>query len=64
MDGKIKRLVAEKGFGFIIDKQGKEYFFHSSTVKNANFASLQEGDEVQFTESKGAKGPRAEDVYV
>lgn len=30
MNGTIKRLVAEKGFGFILADDGHEYFFHNS----------------------------------
>lgn len=64
MNGKVKRLVTDKGFGFILGEDNNEYFFHSSAVKNAKFESLQEGDEITFEESEGAKGLRAEDVYV
>lgn len=63
MNGKIKRLVADKGFGFILGDNNKEYFFHSTAVKNTKFATLQEGDEVSFEDSVGSKGLRAEDVY-
>lgn len=62
-NGVIKRLVTDKGFGFIAD-QGAEYFFHRSSVKNAEFESLREGDRVSFEPRDGAKGPRAEDVRV
>lgn len=64
MNGKVKRLVADKGFGFILGEDNQEYFFHQTAVKNTQFAALQEGDEVQFEETEGAKGLRAEDVYV
>lgn len=64
MDGKIKRLVGDKGFGFIVDNKGVEYFFHQSAVKNTTFAALQEGQEVTFEDADSTKGPRAEDVYV
>lgn len=64
MNGKIKRLISDKGFGFISDGKGKEYFFHKSAVKNAEFDALREGDEVTFEDADGVKGPRAEDIYV
>lgn len=65
MDGVIKRLVKEKGFGFIRDKNtGKEYFFHHSGLKNINFDELNEGREVTFEGEEGPKGPRAADIYV
>ncbi len=63
-NGVIKRLVSEKGFGFIRDDKGTEWFFHRSAVKNIPFDELKEGKKVSFSESSGAKGPRAEQIYV
>lgn len=63
MTGIVKRLIRDKGFGFI--ESGKsEFFFHRSALKNMNFEDLQEGQEVTFEEGEGTKGPRAEDIYV
>lgn len=64
MNGTIKRIKTEGGFGFILGEDKKEYFFHRSAVKNARFEELNEGDAVTFEESEGQKGPRAEDVYL
>jgi len=64
MTGTIKTLHAAKGFGFILGEDKKEYFFHRTAVKNAEFGGLSEGQEVTFEDAEGAKGPRAEDVYV
>lgn len=59
--GKIKKLVSEKGFGFIAGDQG-DLFFHHSEVKTGSFDQLQEGDLVEFTVGTGKKGPCATDV--
>ena len=59
--GTIKKLVTDKGFGFIAGG-GKELFFHQSAVEGASFDDLREGQEVEFTEGEGPKGPRAENV--
>lgn len=59
--GTIKRLVRDKGFGFLADGTGVEYFFHSSAFDGV-FEDLQDGDAVTFTPSSGPKGPRAEGV--
>ncbi len=64
MKGKIIRLITDKSFGFIRGEDKREYFFHSSAVRNANFRELKEQSQVEFTNSEGEKGPRAEDVYV
>lgn len=64
MNGTIKRVVKDKGFGFIRDAKGIEYFFHSSAVKNASFDEVVEGRTCTFEDAQGPKGPRAEDVYL
>lgn len=61
-NGKIQRLIGEKGFGFIKDDGGQEYFFHRSEVRDGRFESLREGQRVEFTPGQGPKGPRAEAV--
>lgn len=61
--GTIKKLVTEKGFGFISTDRG-ELFFHHSAVQGTQFESLREGQEVEFSEGRGPKGPRAESVSV
>jgi CspA family cold shock protein len=60
--GKVKRLVTEKGFGFIKGADGKDYFFHRSAVKDDGFGKLLENDEVTFDVKEGPKGARAENV--
>ncbi len=62
--GTIVRLLTDKGFGFISDEAGVEHFFHQSGVQDAVFASLQEGQRVEFTVEESTKGPRACDVRV
>ena len=62
VNGRIKRLVFEKGFGFVADDNGQEYFFHQSAC--ASFETLREGQVVTFQPGQGPKGPRAENVTV
>ena len=62
MKGQIRTIRADKGFGFIKDEAGKEYFFHSSAVEGAGFNALREGEDVDFSVGHGPKGPRAERV--
>ena len=59
--GTIKRLARDKGFGFIRDDSGQEYFFHRSAVEGS-FDSLSEGQRVSFNEEQSPKGPRASNV--
>jgi CspA family cold shock protein len=64
MTGTIKRLVSDKGFGFIAAEDGNEYFFHQSACADTPFDGLREGQAVTFTKGQGPKGPRAESVRV
>ena len=61
--GVIKRMVLDRGFGFI-SGSGQDVFFHHSTVEGAKFDDLQEGQSVEYEvetgDSRGkGKGPRA-----
>jgi len=64
--GKIKKLVQDKGFGFIQTDSGEDVFFHHSTVANQGFDDLTEGQRVEYTVEQGqgqkGKGPRAASV--
>lgn len=62
MKGTIKRLVKDKGFGFISADGGSEYFFHQSACTGMSFGELREGQTVSFEVGQGPKGPRAENV--
>ena len=60
-NGKIKKLVADRGFGFIETEQG-DIFFHLSSVNNADFESLVVGQEVEYEIEQGPKRPRASSI--
>ena len=63
-NGTIKRIVSDKGFGFVAAEDGNEYFFHQSAVTDGQFDQLREGQAVTFQTGQGPKGPRAENVRV
>ena len=61
-EGTIKKLTT-KGFGFIkTESGGKDLFFHSESLQGVSFDDLHEGQKVSYTEGRGEKGPRAENV--
>ena len=62
INGTVKRLVADKGFGFVVVADGQEYFFHQSACTAGAFEDLREGQSVTFDTGQGPKGPRAENV--
>jgi CspA family cold shock protein len=58
---KIKKLVTDKGFGFIEGERG-DLFFHHSEVQGTTFEELREGQMVEYEVGRGPKGPRATGV--
>jgi len=60
--GTIKKIVTDKGFGFIESDQGHDMFFHVSSLVDADFDTLQVGQTVEYEVGSGPKGPRAENV--
>ncbi len=61
--GKIKRLVSDRGFGFI-EVEGGDLFFHHSEVQGASIEELREGQVVEYEIGEGRKGPCATNVRV
>jgi len=61
--GTVKKLVTDRGFGFIQGERG-DLFFHHTAVIDATFETLQEGQAVdyQVEQGTGGKGPRATNV--
>lgn len=63
MEGTIKKLVSDKGYGFI-EREGeeKDLFFHSNSLIGLGFDDLREGDKVKFEVEESQKGPNAVNV--
>ena len=59
--GTVKFFNGLKGFGFITDSKGKDYFVHSSSL---NGTVLSEGSKVEFEVRQGQKGLEAFNVTV
>jgi CspA family cold shock protein len=64
--GQIKKIVADRGFGFISSEENKDIFFHFTVLKPdaGAFDGLQEGQNVEFEFEEGDKGPKATSVKV
>jgi len=61
--GTVKWFNTSKGYGFIApDDGGQDLFVHHSEIKSEGFASLDEGQKVQFEVGEGKKGPCATNV--
>jgi CspA family cold shock protein len=60
--GRIKKMVRDRGFGFIRGEDGKEVFFHRSGMAGSDYDSVAEGDAVEYVIQEGPRGARAEHV--
>ena len=62
--GTIKKIVSDRGFGFIT-AEGGDIFFHFTSVSDNGFDNLTEGQSVEFEvedQAQSDKGPRATSV--
>jgi CspA family cold shock protein len=62
MLGMVKWFDAKKGFGFIINPDGKDVFVHFSSIQGEGFRSLRDGEKVEFEQINGGKGLHAQHV--
>lgn len=61
--GTIKKVVADRGFGFITADDSKDYFFHRNALDSSiDFDRLNGGEKVEFEIEQSPKGPRANRV--
>jgi cold shock protein len=61
--GTVKWFNADKGYGFIAQDDGPDVFVHHSAITDTTgYKSLNEGDQVEFQITQGAKGPQAQSV--
>jgi CspA family cold shock protein len=60
--GTIRRLLEQRGFGFIQSEDGRSVFFHRSAVLHVPFSELQEGQIVEFAVEETPQGPKARRV--
>jgi CspA family cold shock protein len=55
-NGTIKKLVRDRGFGFIEEPTGQDIFFHASGVRDITFDELEEGESVEYEAENDTKG--------
>jgi CspA family cold shock protein len=60
--GTVKWFDSKKGFGFIVNPDGKDVFVHFSVIEGEGFRSLKDGEHVEYEELQGEKGLLAKGV--
>lgn len=61
--GTVKKVISDRGFGFITGEDGKDYFFHRDAVQQTlDFDRLVGGESVSFDIESSPRGPRARNV--
>jgi CspA family cold shock protein len=61
--GTVKWFDSKKGFGFIVNPDGKDVFVHFSSIEGDGFRSLKDGEEVTYEQIEGIKGLMAQKVH-
>lgn len=56
MKGTVKWFSARRGYGFITDEDGIDYFVHFSEIQSEGFKTLRGGEQVLFSVSEDEKG--------
>jgi CspA family cold shock protein len=64
LKGKVKKLIWDRGFGFISAEDGRQVFFHRSAFEGIDFDVLEEGNSVEFDVERGQKGPQAVKIRI
>ena len=54
--GTIRRLMADRGYDFIMTEGREDIFFHRSELHGVDYSSLREGQQVEFDPGKGRDG--------
>lgn len=60
--GAVKYFNETKGYGFIRDDQGEEFFVHHSAIQGDGFRTLNEGEAVEFDPVESERGRLAANV--
>jgi CspA family cold shock protein len=60
--GTVKWFDAGRGYGFIARDGGADVFVHHSAIQAGDYATLAEGQRVEFEVEQGPKGAKASNV--
>ncbi len=61
--GTVKWFDNAKGYGFILNEAEEDVFVHYRAIQSEGYKSLNEGEEVEFIQTRSEKGWQAAEVY-
>jgi CspA family cold shock protein len=64
LKGKVKKFFIDKGYGFVTGEDGKDVFFHVSTLRAAGIVELAENQAVEFTAQPSTKGLQVKTIKI
>ncbi len=64
IEGKVKSFNQTKGYGFVVDENNAEYFFHFSSLNMEGYKTIEAGAKVMFEKLEGEKGLRATNIDI
>ena len=62
MKGTVKWFNKSKGYGFIVQEDNNDIFFHRSDLDRSLYNLIKDGDAVLYDTGDGRKGPKAVNV--
>lgn len=60
--GTVKWFDTKKGYGFILNSDGKDVFVHYTSIEGEGFRALKDGEQVEYEQVEGDKGLLAKNV--
>jgi len=60
--GKVKWFDNAKGYGFILNDDNEDVFVHYRSIIGDGYKSLNEGEDVQYIQTRSDKGWQAAEV--
>jgi len=62
--GTVKWFDCKKGFGFVVNEEGKDVFVHYTSIQVDGFRCLREGQVVEYEQESGDKGLLGKNVEI
>jgi CspA family cold shock protein len=62
--GTVKWFDPKKGFGFVVNEEGKDVFVHYTSIDGEGFRCLRNGQVVEYEQFETGKGLQGKSVQI